>query len=89
MYKIFLSSNSDKDSETLNKKEAKNILDKIKGLTFPFPKNFDIKKLKNERDFFRLRVGKVRAIFQINHANKEIIIRKIGYRKDVYKFLIS
>jgi len=36
---------------------------------------------------FRLKSGKIRVIFFVNHELKRIIIRKIGFRKDVYRQL--
>ena len=48
-------------------------------------KLFDIKKLKglNEREYYRLRKGKYRAIFYIE--NNDYYIIKILKREEVYK----
>lgn len=43
----------------------------------------DIKKMKGEKDLYRLRVGDYRVLFKIEADN--IIITKIGPRGDVYK----
>ncbi|NIX14953.1 MAG: hypothetical protein GWN11_03480 [Candidatus Dadabacteria bacterium] len=55
-------------------------LDKTKNL-----KLFDIKKLKEQqdRDYYRLRKGKYRAIFYIENSNFYII--NISKREEVYK----
>jgi len=87
MYEIFLTSKSEKELNNLAKEDAKDVLKKIKQLRFPLPAHLNIKKLTGEKDFYRLRVEKMRVIFQINHHAKEILIRKIGYRRDVYRFL--
>jgi mRNA-degrading endonuclease RelE of RelBE toxin-antitoxin system len=86
MYEIFLTEKSEKELTKLAKDDAKEVLKKIKQLRFPLPVHLNIKKLTGEKDFYRLRAGKTRAIFQINHRVKEILIRKIGYRRDVYRF---
>ena len=87
MYEIFLTSKSAKELGSLIKEDAKEVLKKIKQLRFPLPIYLNIKKLTGEKDFYRLRVEKMRVIFQINHHAKEILIRKIGYRRDVYRNL--
>ena len=40
-------------------------------------------KLKHS-DFWRLRIGDYRAIYEIDHKNDRAIILFIGHRKDVY-----
>lgn len=41
------------------------------------------KKLKYS-DFWRIRIGEYRAIYEINHKDKQVIILYIGHRKNVY-----
>jgi len=41
------------------------------------------KKLKHS-DFWRLRIGEYRAIYEIEHANNQVIVLFIGHRKDIY-----
>lgn len=85
MYKIFFTRNSKKDLSDLMKTERKQIIFKIKELVFPFPSSLNIKKMRGLGDFYRIKTGKLRIIFQINHEIKGFIIRKIGYRKNVYR----
>ena len=86
MYKRFYSSTSKEDLSKLEEKERTQIILKIKQLIFPFPTSLNIKKMKGLDNFYRIKTGKLRIIFQINYEIKEIIIRKIGYRKDVDRF---
>jgi len=37
------------------------------------------------KDFFRIRVGKIRIIFKIDFENKRIFVDRIDFRGDVYK----
>ncbi|MBA4406517.1 type II toxin-antitoxin system mRNA interferase toxin, RelE/StbE family [bacterium] len=48
----------------------------------PFPQKF--KKLHN-RDGYRLSVGDYRIIYEVDLAEKGIIILRIAHRQDVYK----
>jgi len=41
------------------------------------------KKLKYS-DFWRIRIGEYRAIYEINKKEKQIIILYIGHRKNIY-----
>ena len=41
------------------------------------------KKLKHS-DFWRLRIGEYRAVYEIDYSNDRVIILFIGHRKDVY-----
>jgi len=46
----------------------------------------DVKKLRgNWEDFLRLRVGKIRIIFQIDPDNLVIEVVKAGFRGTIYK----
>jgi mRNA interferase RelE/StbE len=40
-------------------------------------------KLKRS-DFWRLRIGDYRAIYEIDYSNNRVIVLFIGHRKDVY-----
>ncbi|EKE14139.1 MAG: hypothetical protein ACD_12C00658G0006 [uncultured bacterium] len=86
MYKVFFTKDSKKDLNNISKEEEKQIILKINQLNFPFPISLNIKKLSGGENFYRLKMKKIRAIFMISFELKQIIIRKIGYRKDVYRF---
>lgn len=45
--------------------------------------NLDIKKMSDEHDLYRCRIGKIRILFQKRDA--EYFILDIGFRGDVYK----
>ncbi|PSR17923.1 cytotoxic translational repressor of toxin-antitoxin stability system [filamentous cyanobacterium CCP3] len=49
------------------------------------PEELDIKKLKGElTGFSRIRVGKIRIIFQVRKDTGEIFIYDVAYRGNVY-----
>lgn len=86
MFKVFLTKDSKKDLNGISKEEGKQIVIRIRQLDFPYPAGLNIIKLSGGENSYRLKMKKIRAIFVINFELKQIIIRKIGYRKDVYRF---
>jgi len=79
-YKISFEKRALLELEKLDKFLAKRITKKIRGLeNNPFSR--DIKRLKNQ-EFFRLRVGDYRILFEL--LKNEIKILKVGHRKKVY-----
>ncbi|OGM14154.1 hypothetical protein A3D84_03595 [Candidatus Woesebacteria bacterium RIFCSPHIGHO2_02_FULL_42_20] len=86
MYSVFFTSKAEKDLEKIAKKDVKNTLQKVSKLTYPFPNNLDIKPISGVNSFFRLRSGRIRALFEADKTKNEIWIRKVGYRGGIYKF---
>jgi mRNA-degrading endonuclease RelE of RelBE toxin-antitoxin system len=73
--------------DKLNGKLRQKILGDISSLeNFPFfVKPLDIAKLKGRKGYYRLRTGKIRAIFKIDREAETIYILKIAYREKVYE----
>ena len=84
MHRVFFTRKSEKDLQKLSPRDAKRVITKIQKLNFPFPANLDIKNIVGVEEFYRLRIGKIRVIFEIDKKRKEIWIRKIGYRGGIY-----
>ena len=49
------------------------------------PTILDIKKYTKTEKSWRIRIGKIRIIYQKDDKNKLILIRRVGYRGDIYK----
>ena len=49
----------------------------------PFPRG--VKKLSTQENFYRLRIGDYRIIFQVQGKALLILILKLGHRKNVYR----
>jgi len=48
--------------------------------------NIDLKKLLGDWEgYYRIRVGKVRIIFEIDKENKKIFVERVDHGGDVYK----
>lgn len=70
--------------QELNKLE-KTIVSRIYKKVYELKEGFkfiDVKRVKGE-DKFRLRVGDYRVLFSLE--NNEIIVWKVGHRKNIYK----
>jgi len=85
MYKVFFEHKAYKELSKLSKVDSKRISEKLHKITYPFPSNFDVAKMTEGNDYFRLRVGNIRIIFKVDYVGKRIIIRKIQYRGQIYK----
>lgn len=90
--KIKLSKAADKFLKKLDSSSQKAVIAKIGTLKtcletqkiYP-PEELDIKKLKGELlGFSRIRVGKIRIIFQIRRETNELFIYDINYRGNIY-----
>ena len=88
MYKIKLSKLAIKNLKKFKKSDFKKISIKIDKLS-KNPRPSNSKKLKNQKDFFRIRVGDYRIIYQIKDSILLVLVFKIGHRKDIYKILKS
>jgi mRNA interferase RelE/StbE len=90
--KIRISRSANKFLEKLDANSRKSVLTKIGILktcletqnVYP-PEELDIKKLKGElKGFSRIRVGKMRVIFEIVKETDEIFIYEINFRGNIY-----
>jgi mRNA-degrading endonuclease RelE of RelBE toxin-antitoxin system len=82
MHEVIFTKKAEKQLNKLARQDSRQIVNHIQKLTFPFPKNYDVKSM-NAKGFYRLRVGRVRVILDVD--KKEIWIRKVGYRGRIYK----
>ena len=83
-YSIFFTKKSEKNLTHLATDDARHIIRRLERLDVPFPDNLDIKKMSGTPGFYRLRSGSVRALFEIFEKQKEIWVRKIDYRGNIY-----
>jgi mRNA interferase RelE/StbE len=85
MYAIVVSKSAAKDLEKISKTQLSAIIEAIDGLS-KNPRPTGCKKLKgNIEDFWRIRKGDYRVIYQISDLVKIIDIRRIRHRRDVYE----
>jgi len=83
-YKIVFANNVKKDVKKIPVSLLKNIKANIDELAnFPSISNFKRLYSCSLADY-RLRVGDYRILFDVDYKNNEIVILKIGHRKEVY-----
>lgn len=86
MYKVFFREKALKALQRkLHPKDKDRILQRIEVLSEdPFSSSLDVKKLsgfENIQKAYRLRVGEIRVIYELDTQTKKIIIYKIDYRR--------
>ncbi|MDY6993363.1 MAG: type II toxin-antitoxin system RelE/ParE family toxin [Pseudomonadota bacterium] len=82
MYKIVLTARAVKDLEQINVQEKQKIASKLQQYAHD-PKHY-ARRLTNSRlGDYRFRIGDYRVVFDIE--NHQLIILRIGLRKDIYK----
>lgn len=86
MYKLELSRNATKFIDALTPKEKIKVTQSLEKLSEnPYRKDLNIKKLKGQRDVFRLRVLHYRILYKIYDDTLIILVFKAGHRRDIYK----
>jgi mRNA interferase RelE/StbE len=88
MWKIKYTDEAIKQLKKLPKIYRKKILLKLKELSYLERPNFHprVRFLTGPlKKFFRLKVAKIRVIFQLVHKEKVIIVFTVLFRKDAYK----
>ena len=86
VWKIFYHPNVEKQLKRLHKTDQRRIIKQLKFLSQnPESKSSNVTKLTGTRQSFRLRIGKIRIIFEKETKNKAIYIWRIKYRKDIYR----
>lgn len=83
-YRIFLDKNAQKQFKNLDIEYRDHIKGKIVKLKNGFVPELDIKKLKGFKNYYRLRVGKYRILFELQEG-PSIVIYDILPRKKAYK----
>ena len=81
MYEVVFTKKAEKDFDSLDvgiKQRVVQVLERIKLDPKPF-----LKRLSGT-DSHRLRVGDYRVIIDLEEAKKELVVLKIGHRKNVY-----
>ena len=82
MYQVTISSKAEKHFSKLPKNLQEKVAKKLKQLEEnPFQARLDIKKLTGTQKSYRLRVGELRIIYQINNSSKEIFVVDIDFRR--------
>lgn len=83
-YQIQIKASASKELANLEADLGRRVLQAIDTLATN-PRPSQCIKLKGRKDAYRLRVGKIRVIYQIDDSLKSIMVYEVGYRRDVYR----
>lgn len=82
-YKLLIKPSAVKELEAIPKEDRQRIVRRIEGLSAD-PKPPGSEKLSGE-DKYRVRQGDYRVIYFVSNERREVIVFKIGHRRDVYR----
>ena len=83
-YRIEFKKSARKEILGLPRKMQRRVISAIKALADnPRPEN--VRKLKGSEDYYRLRVGDYRILYQIADQILTIFVIRVGHRGDVYR----
>ncbi len=84
MYDIHVEKSAEKDLRKIPADYFNSIISKIKALTNdPYP--LGSKKLKDSENFWRIRIGNYRVLYEIDNYTKSIKVYKVKHRRDAYR----
>ena len=82
-YRLFIKPSAVKEIEDLPKKAVRRrIIERIAALATD-PRPHGCEKLSGQ-ERYRIRQGRYRFIYSVDDRSREIVVFKIGHRKDVY-----
>lgn len=82
-YRLEISRTAEKQLRKLPRREQERVVATILPLaTDPRPRGS--RKLSGYDDVFRLRVGRYRVLYSVEHRRLVVIVLKIGHRREVY-----
>ena len=85
-YRIEVTPRARKDLKALPKRERQRVAEQIDILKTD-PRPTGCKKLKGREDFYRIRVGNYRVVYQIENEILLILIVRVGDRKEIYEII--
>lgn len=82
MYQLIIRPKAEKHFAKLPEKLQQKILNVLKKLeNNPFQQGLDIKKLIGTNKSYRIRIGEIRAIYEIDTKTKKIFVNDIDFRR--------
>ena len=82
-YRILIKPSASKELDSIPKKDLKRIVKRIQNLSeIPRPQGWE--KLSGE-DRYRVRQGPYRIVYSIDGKSHEVLVVKIGHRREVYR----
>jgi mRNA interferase RelE/StbE len=83
-YEIFIEKKAEKDLRRLPKNYQNKIIQKILNLK-DNPKPIEARKITSLENYYRIKVGDYRIIYEINYKEKRVNIFRVRHRKEAYR----
>jgi mRNA interferase RelE/StbE len=83
-YRIEFTPKADKQFRALEKSTQMRLARRINALA-ENPRPQGVKKLEGEKDFYRIRAGDYRIVYQILDKRLLVLILRLGHRSEVYR----
>ena len=83
VYEVLLSKTARKQLNSLPTFIHNKIIEDISDLAF-LPRPAGCKKLKGQRNAWRIRIGDYRVIYEVHDTILKILVIGVGHRKDIY-----
>ncbi len=83
-YRIRIEKRTLKVLSSLPKRTRTKVRKAIDSLT-ETPRPRGVKKLTDEHQLYRIRVGSLRVVYQVLDRDLLVLVVKIGHRKDIYR----
>ena len=74
-----------RDLETIDRKDAARIMDRVKTYLVQSPVNLDVPLKGTLQGLFRYRFGAYRVIYAVDIADKKLIVLHVKHRKEAYR----
>lgn len=82
-YRVILPKSVQKELDRLPDDVAARVLARLASLEAT-PRPSDVKKLKG-RDAWRIRIGDYRIIYEIHDRELQVVVIRVGHRRDIYR----
>lgn len=83
-WRVEMTAHAKRDLRKLTRDVQEQIEEALEGLTTD-PPTGDLRKLKGERDEFRLRVGVWRVIDRRDRASRRVVVLSVDHRREAYR----
>ena len=83
-YKVSFRRSAEKELRKIQKSDLRRVTDRVGALSVN-PRPAGAQMLKGEDRYYRIRQGDYRVIYELDDPDRQVIIIKIGHRREVYR----
>ena len=84
-YRLRIKSSAAKELESVDRKaDRRRLIERISALSGD-PRSAGAEKLAGHQDRYRIRQGNYRVVYTVDDARREVMVFRIGHRRDVYR----